>query len=493
MKRYVIGLDNGGTSVKAALFDEGGKQIYVAQRKLQAITPEPGFMERDLEELWQKNVECLREIVYCSGVSLDAIKGLSFSGHGKGLYLLDKEGRPLRNGILSMDQRARKIVEEWNKNGVGDKVFAKTYQKVQEVQPVALLQWMKRYDKSVYDQIGTVMAVKDYIRYRLSNKCNGEYTDFSGSNLIDFETRTYSRELLKLFEIEEIYDALPPLVNSTTVCAYVSDEAAAICGLPVGLPMAAGMFDVDACSIGCGMLQPSQMTMIAGTWSINVFISDHLIRHKSVQFQSFYALSQYTLIEESSPTSCGNLEWIMQEMMGLDDYQECNKVVSLSEPQLDDMIYLPFLYGSNEGSLNACFANMRSYHQRSHILRAVYEGVAFAHKRHLERLLENRSEPEAIRIAGGIVYSDIWLQIFADILQIPLEVVGNEEFGTQGAAICAGVATGIYPNYEEAIEKNVHIAKTIIPNTSFRRVYEAKYKQYLQLISGLQKGEISDV
>lgn len=493
MKRYLIGLDNGGTSVKAALFDEDGNQVYVAQRKLQVITPEPGFMERDLEDLWQKNVECLKEIVQCSGVSVTAMKGLSFSGHGKGLYLLDKAGRPLGNGILSMDQRARNIVEEWDNEGISDKVFTKTYQKVQEAQPVALLQWMKRHARDIYDQIGTVMAVKDYIRYCLSNKRNGEYTDFSGSNLIDFKTRSYSRELLRLFGIEEIYDALPPLVSSTTLCACVSDEAAILCDLPAGLPMAAGMFDVDACSIGCGMLNPSQLTMIAGTWSINVFIIDHLIENKSVMFQSFYALPEYTLVEESSATSCGNLEWIMKEMLGLDDYQECNEIVSSNEPHLDDIIYLPFLYGSNEGNLNACFANMRSYHQRSHILRAVYEGVAFAHKRHLQRLLKNRSTPRAIRIAGGIIHSDIWLQIFADILQIPLEVVANEEFGTQGAAICVGVATGIYHSYEDAVGKNVHIAKTITPNTFYKDVYEAKYKQYIQLIYGLQKGAMTNV
>lgn len=493
MKRYVIGLDNGGTSLKAALFDEEGTQIYVAQRKLSTITNNQGFMERDLEELWCENVACLKEVVEKSGIAVNAIQGLSFSGHGKGLYLLDKKGKPLGKGILSMDQRARGIVEEWNDQGISEQVFGRTFQKVQEAQPVALLQWLKRHDRSMYDQIGTIFAVKDYIRYRLSNARHGEYTDFSGSNLIDFHTRSYCKELLSLFGIEEMYEALPPLVNSTSLCAHISKEAANLCGLPEHLPLAAGMFDVDACSIGCGLLEPSQFAMIAGTWSINVFISERLLQHPSIQFQSFYALPQYTLVEESSATSCGNLEWIMQEMLGLQDYTTCNQMVSDCKPQLDDIVYLPFLYGSNEGNLNACFANMRSCHTRSHILRAVYEGVAFAHKHHLLRLLDHREPPKAIRIAGGVVYSDVWLQIFADILQIPLEVVGNEEFGTQGAAICAGVATGIYENYEEAVQKNVSIVKVVMPSHKYKEIYEAKYAQYVSLISGLKKGAMHDV
>lgn len=487
MTRYVIGLDNGGTSVKATLFDEYGTQIYVSQRKLDVIRNTQGYMERDLTLLMDKNIQCLKEIVDHVAIGVRDIKGMSFSGHGKGLYLLDAYGKALGNGILSTDVRAREIVEKWEEQGINQQIFKKTYQKVQEVQPVALLRWLKLHKYDDYKKIGTVFAVKDFVRYCLSGEKHGEYTDFSGSNLIDFETKTYCKEILRMFDIEEVIDALPPLVQSTDICAYLSKEAADKTGLWEGLPLAAGMFDVDACSIGCGMIDERFCTMIAGTWSINVFITKQCRRNDQILFQSFYTLPEYVLVEESSATSCGNLEWFLKEMFLDLDYEECNRLVSSKQPREDDMVYLPFLYGSNVANMHGCLYNMQSFHKRANIIRAVYEGVAFAHKMHLIKLLLHRDTPKVIRIAGGVIHSPVWLQIFADSIQLPLEVVENEEIGTQGAAICAGVAVGIYENYKDAVEKHVKIKNTIFPNVQYAKIYKAKYNQYCELLNALRK------
>lgn len=490
MKHYLIGLDNGGTSVKAALFDEDGKQICISSRKLQTIHPQSTIMERDLKELWQKNLDCLKELVEKSNVDPKHITAMSFSGHGKGLYLLDKEGNDLGNGILSMDQRAKHIVEQWNEKGISHKVFKHTFQKVVSAQPVALLRWLKEQQPAVYERIGSVLSVKDYIRYRFSGNIYGEISDFSGSNLIDFETTEYSDELLTLFGIEDIAHALPPLKKSTDICGSLSYEAAMYTGLKAGMPMSAGMFDVDACCIGCGMRQLDQLAMIGGTWSINVYLMEHCVHDERALYQSIYALPSYYLMEESSPTSCGNLEWIMEELLAIQDYDTCNKLVSSITPADNSMLFLPFLYGSNEGDLQACFLHMSSSQTRAHILRSVYEGIAFAHKTHLERLLTFRKKPSSIRIAGGIVKSSVWLHIFADILQIPLEVVDNEELGAQGAAICAGVGAGIYPDYEQAIQRHVHIKEIIVPDSNLKDVYEAKYRSYRKAIDALSKKEV---
>ena len=488
MKQYVIGLDNGGTSVKGAMYDQKGQQICVAQRKLSVITEKAGYMERDLHALWESNVACLRELMEQSHVSPAMVKAMSFSGHGKGLYLLDKAGRPLGNGITSMDQRAYEIVEEWNQDGTSENVFRITGQKVQYMQPVALLRWLKLYERERYDQIGSVLAVKDYIRYCLCGRLHGEYTDFSGSNFIDIKTGEYSREVLSLLGIEEIYEALPPLVHSSDICGYLSLQVALDTKLKQHMPLCAGMFDVDACSIGCGLCKPEQFTMIAGTWSINVYLSEARIPDSHIMFQSFYALLPYTLIEESSPTSSGNLEWLMKELFDMDDYAACNAYVESVDVQVDGVLYLPFLYGSNVGNIHGAFLNMQAFHTRADMIRAVYEGVAFAHKTHLLRLLKYRSVPKAIRIAGGIIHSPIWLQIFADVLQLPLEVVEHEEFGTQGAAICACVGTGLYQSFESAIEHIVHIHKTILPNPAKKAVYEQKYKRYMMMCAAIAKG-----
>ena len=119
------------------------------------------------------------------------------------------------------------------------------------------------------------------------------------------------------------------------------------------------------------------------------------------------------------------------------------------------------------------------------MLRAVYEGIVFSHVTHVKKLLANREPPKSIRLSGGAANSDVWVQIFADALQIPIDVTAGKELGCLGASIAAGIAAGIYPGYESAIQKTVHITKTIYPRSEYREIYEEKYKTYRAVINGL--------
>ena len=119
------------------------------------------------------------------------------------------------------------------------------------------------------------------------------------------------------------------------------------------------------------------------------------------------------------------------------------------------------------------------------MLRAVYEGIVFSHKMHIDKLLCLRDAPEAVRIAGGVVKSRIWLQMFADILQIPVEISSGTELGTMGAAMCAGVAAGVYSSLCDASKVFSKVVSTYLPCEENRMIYEEKYKRYQKSISCL--------
>ncbi len=143
------------------------------------------------------------------------------------------------------------------------------------------------------------------------------------------------------------------------------------------------------------------------------------------------------------------------------------------------MIFLPFLNGSNEDpQAKGMFAGLTGYHDRRHMLRAIYEGVVFSHMTHVRRLLQNRKRPESIRLSGGAANSEVWVQIFADALQIPVDVVEGKELGAQGAAMAAGIGAGIYTDYKEATSRTVKITKTVFPRPEAAAVYEKKYQAY---------------
>jgi L-xylulokinase len=494
--KYLMGIDNGGTFSKAAIFDENGTQISVANVSTVTITPKPGYTERNMVELWNVNAEAIRTAIQKSGINPNDIAGVSLSGHGKGLYMVGKDDKPAYNGILSTDARAWKYIEKWNSDGVKEKVYEKTFQEILACQPVSLLAWFKDHEPEVIENTQYIFSVKDYVRYMLTGEAYAEYTDFSGANLVNLNTKNYDRELLEYFGLKEIYEKLPPLKYAADICGHITKVASEQTLLPEGIPVAAGMFDVDACGIASGLENEGQMCMIAGTWSINEYIAKEPVTNGTVALNSMFCIPGYYLVEESSPTSAGNMEWFIRNLMSHEKeeakdeeksiYDITNEWVASIEPQDNNIIFLPFLNGSNEDALaKGTFIGLTGYHSKKHMLRAVYEGIVFSHLTHIKKLLRNREKPESIRLSGGAANSDVWVQIFADTLQIPIDVIGDKELGAQGAAIAAGIAAGIYKDYNEAIHKTVKITKTIKPRNEYKKVYEEKYETYRAVIDSL--------
>ena len=132
-------------------------------------------------------------------------------------------------------------------------------------------------------------------------------------------------------------------------------------------------------------------------------------------------------------------------------FDAVNEMVQGVQPADSDVLFLPFLYGSNVGpKASAGFLGLHGWHGKAHMLRAVFEGVVFSHKTHIDRLLGYRPDAHAARIAGGAAKSGAWVQMFADVLQLPIELTACEELGAMGAAMCGGVGVGIFGSFEEA-------------------------------------------
>jgi L-xylulokinase len=490
MTRYAIGLDNGGTVCKAALFDIQGTEIAVASRQVPLITPQPGYNERDMEGLWRLNCDCIREVLSKSGVSADSVLGVAVCGHGKGLYLWGKDGKPCRNGISSTDNRAWQYPGKWEREGTFARLYPQLCQQLIPCQQASLLAWLKDHEPGTYDRARWVFSVKDYIRFRLTDEAYCEATDISGSGLMDVRNARFDPALLDALGIGEVIDKLAPLRYSSDKCGSVTAAAAALTGLNPGTPVAGGMFDIDACAIAMDVTSPEQLCTITGTWSINEFISAAPITGKRVAMNSLYAIPGYYLLEECSATSAGNLEWFLQNCMGGEHpgdsqnlYRRAGELVESVDPARCDVYYLPFLYGSNAHPLaKATFAGLTTYHTTAHMLRAVYEGVAYSHKTHIDNLLSVRTPPKAVRLAGGVANSTLWVQMFADILNFPIETVrGVKELGALGCAMAAAVAAGVYADYTDAAKAMVRVNEPVLPDTRRTAVYSEKYLKYQAL------------
>ncbi len=347
-------------------------------------------------------------------------------------------------------------------------------------QPAALLAWFKRHRPEVWQQIGYAFPCKDYIKYRLTGAVTSDYSDISGISLYDSRNRRFSPELLDLYGIGDILPALPQPVESHDIAGRVTREAAALTGLAEGTPVVGGMFDINASAVGAGVIDEGMLCIIAGTWSINEVVTRQPLLDKRLLMCTLFAVPGFWLVTDSSATSATNLEWFVSQFCyeetttaaarGVSVYEVCNEIVASLPPGGTDVIFHPFLFGSNvQANARAGFYGLGAWHTKAHVLRALYEGVVFGHLDHVNRLKAAGAPISAARLTGGGARSTVWTQMFADALELPIEVPAASEIAALGAAIAAGIGVGVYRDYSDAIGRTVQIARRHEPRPDATR------------------------
>ena len=488
---YYLGLDNGGTTTKASIFSAAGEEIATVSVDTKMITPFPGFTERDMDEMWDANCACIRGVIEKSGIDAADIACVAVCGHGKGLYLWGKDNRPVRYGIISTDNRAWEYPKKWQQDGTEERVFAISCQHIMACQPVSLLAWLRDHEPDCIDKTQWIFECKDYVRFRLTGCANGEISDYSGANFVDLHTGNYSAELLECFGLLGCMDKLPPLVQATDLCGTITEEAAKATGLKVGTPVAGGAFDIDACAVAVNVVDEEHICMIAGTWSINEYISKAPVTDGSVLMNSYFCIKPYYLVEECSPTSAGNNAWftnnLLPDLKGKELYNQLNRWVEEIPAEEFCPVFLPYLLASNvHPNAKGSFVGLNNYHTRAHMARSVYEGITFSHRYHLDKLLKNKVTPtQSIRLAGGMARSAVWVQMLADTTGLPVEVVEVNETGNLGCAVLGAVATGAFETIQDAAAHMCRIAPAVLPNPEKKAIYDRKYQMFLQVIQAL--------
>lgn len=497
-KQYLMGIDNGGSVTKAAIYDMAGKAIAIATRNTEMITPLPFYTERDIHALWQANIEVIQQALRNANIAAADIAAISVTGHGNGLYLIGHDGQPVRNGIISTDNRAANYVKQWQSNPsfVRD-ILPKTMQSLWSGQPVALLAWLQEHEPTVLERTRYLFMVKDLIRYFLTGEAALEITDISGTNLLNVKTQAKDRTLFKQWQLAgDWFDKLPPIRNSTEQCGAITPQVAQLTGLKAGTPVSGGIFDISASALASGIYQNDKLCVVTGTWSINEYITDAPVVDPDLFMTSIYPIAKRWLITEASPTSASNLNWFVKnflshkhQQMGTSIYEYCNQLVHSTPADESYLAFFPFVFGSNTvADATAGFVGINSFHQERHFLRAIYEGVAFSHLFHINRLRRlNPALQDVIRIAGGVTHSPVWLQIFADIFDAQLEIADVEEHGALGAAMTAAVMLGEYKTIQEATSQMVRVNKTVQPESHQHDIYRQKYAMYESLLNEMKR------
>lgn len=488
MSQYILCVDNGSTMIKAVVFNDDGLEMGKSQVKSPTVS-NGLFVEVDMYALWECTAEIIRDLLSKTSIKPSEIAVIGVSGYGNGLFAIDIEGNPVRKAITSADTRAQALVNNWELEGLHAADL--TCQQMGAFQTIPILRWVKEKEPQVYEKISRILYSKDWINYKLTGVTGTDYTDASIGGLINLHTKTYDKEIFIRYGVEEVFNKLPLLSKSTHIIGEVTKSAAAQTGLEAGTPVISGIMDAAANMIGSGICSSDKYCIIGGTWGNNMCIEDRLLYHKDIQLTFLFADAEKYVLFEGSPTSAVNLEWFITNIlkpvlpgMSVSDFYKQMEIelVKIRAEELD-VYYIPFIYKSKLSNSNGgSFVNFDASSNIYHLLKALLEGVVFAHRMHLENLCKAGIPKKTAVLSGGVANSGVWCQLYADILGIEILTTKSKDVGAMGLMIAASKAIGQHKSLEEAISKMEGMCQSYLPNRLNQRIYDEKYKKFKQLI-----------
>ncbi|UNK40384.1 carbohydrate kinase (plasmid) [Shinella sp. H4-D48] len=490
----ILGIDSGLTVTKAVIFDTDGTVLSTARRRVPQLIPAPQHVERDMDCLWEATADAIREAVAACGRPASDIVAIAATAHGDGIYLLDKETRPLGNAIVSLDTRADAIADAWNSTEIGERSLALTGQKPHASAPSAILRWIRDNEPERYARIAHFIAAKDWLRFCLCGTIGTDRTEASTS-FTDVRTQDYTDDALRLFGLDGLVGRQPPIAGSTEVVGGVTAATARLTGLVEGTLVMAGLHDVTASALGMGGYGEGVVAVIAGTYSINETVS----RAPKVDARWFCRngiLPGEWNSMSISPASTANYDWFIDqfcagdakaaEAAGQSIHTILGKEFEAARGRPSSVFFHPYLFGSPfGGASSAGFYGLNAWHDRGDLVRSVLEGIAFNHRVHVEALRDG-FEPSSARLTGGVSRNPAMAGLFADILGMPVTATRTEEAAAWGAALCAGAGAGLFASPTDDPRDLASIETIYQPDPDRQKAYDEKYRVFLDLAEAMK-------
>ncbi len=477
----LLGIDSGQTVGKVGLYDAAGREVVGASAPTDTSTPRPRWMERDMEQVWRQVAAAIRDVLAQVGPDV-TIRGIGICGHNDGAYPVTEDLSPVRPAILATDSRAHEYSARTAVGPVAARALELTGQVPFAASPASVYAWLRDHEPERYASIRWALFCKDWIRLRLTGLVGTDPTDASAS-FVDAATRQWSDPALKLFDLADLRAAMPPILESTAVAGTVSAAAAAVTGLVEGTPVVTGAHDVDAAALGIGAVRTGSASVVLGTFNINQIVADRPVADPRWQARAFLRPGRW-LHMSTSAAGAVNLDWAIRRLGPLNPDGSPDPASAVAEAmtaaESDAPLFLPFLYGSPHGDgVPASWLGLRGWHGRAEMLHAVLEGVAFNHRTHLSGLREVFEIERPVRVCGGGARSADWTQLLADVLDLPVQVTDAKEAGTRGAALLAGIGTGLYTDLDDAVDRTVHVVRHQHPEPSRVAYRDERYRRYL--------------
>jgi xylulokinase len=478
--KYVIGVDLGTSAVKALLVAQDGTVAAETSREYPLYHEKSGWSEQEPEDWVRASIDALKELAAKPGVKPEDIEGISFSGQMHGLVLLDENRRPVRRAILWNDTRTTEQCREIERT-LGDRLLKVTKNPALEGFTLPKILWVRQHEPDIFARACSFLLPKDYVRYRLTGELHMDLSDAAGTLMLEVAERRWSPEVLSAFGIPEAF--CPPLVEAGGFAGAIGADAAAATGLATGTKVFAGGADNACGAIGAGILSEGLTLCSIGTSGVILTYENdanadyqgkvHLFNHGKPG--AFYAMG-VTLAAGYS------LSWFRNALAAGEPYDKLLSGVSDIPPGSGGLLFTPYLVGERtphaDPDIRASFVGLDGSHTRSHLARAVMEGITFSLNESVEMFRAAGKKVTTIVSIGGGAKNPAWLQMQADIFGAEVVSLENEQGPGLGAAMLAAVGSGWFPTLDACAAAFVRRSASYRPNPDAVRSYGELFRVY---------------
>lgn len=492
----LMGLDIGTTGSKCTIVDHDGKVLSYAYKEYKIISPQEGYFELDPNSVWNSVQQVIKAAV--KSYSGEKILGLSVSSLGEAGVAVNEACEVLYNSLLYIDIRGREQVKELTEKLGEDVITLKTGIKPHAMYTLPKIMWMKENLPEIYEKIWRVMPFGEFILYRLGSRAVMDFSLASRTMAFNIKELCWDFDILKAAGVRK--DLFSDVMEAGTMIGTIAKEIAADLGLPTDTKLVTGAHDQVCAVIGAGIIDGKKAMDGMGTVECIAPIFDEKVKLEEISKDNFpcvlFIRGKYTTYAFNF-TGGSLLKWfrdnfgyeemLAAEKLGKSAYEVFNEN-AYDKPT--EILVLPHFAGTGTPYMDSygkgAFIGIDFNTTKPVIYRALLEGITYEMKYNVECLEKAGIEIDELRACGGGARSDLWLQIKADIMNKKVIALDIDEAGTLGTIILTGIALGVYPSLEVAIEKLVKVKKEFYPNPINVEIYENNYKKYKKVYNAIK-------
>jgi xylulokinase len=492
---HLLGIDVGTGGTRALVMDATGVVVASETEDHRAfVSPQIGWAEQDPRDWWRACGVAVRKVLTKSQLPSEQIACVGLSGQMHGAVLLDEQSRVVRPALIWCDVRTEKQSRNLTASIGIDKLIELTCNPALTNFTLTKCLWVRENEPGNWNRVRSLMLPKDYVRLELTGERATDVADASGTLLFDVANRRWSKEMLNRVEIKE--SLLPALYESPEICGRVSAFGAAATGLKAGTPVVAGAGDQAAGSIGMGVVSAGTVSATIGTSGVVLAATDRPALDPGGRLHTFcHGVPGRWIVMGVTQAAGLSLRWFRDQFgLGtggqLESYPSLMDEAAKAPAGCDGLLWAPYLMGERTPHLDpaarAMLAGLTASHTRSHVIRAILEGVAFSLRDTFTIFKEINVPVKTIRLGGGGAKAALWRQIQADVYGQEVETVEAEEGAAYGAAILAGVGVKVWPSVDAACDAAVRASGSVRPNIEASLVMEKAYSVYRRMYPAMK-------